>query len=161
MAFQAPQDSASAKAFLESAYRHYEHNGKGINIDSPAAKQFYHSSLLSLIKADAKAADGDIPALEGDPICSCQDWDGIWNLAIAIQMQGDDKAAATVSFSLSRQKTKTDLRALDISLAAEGGHWRIYDIVDNSDPKTPFALRAELIKDIEAHTHHTATKPRH
>jgi hypothetical protein len=30
----------------------------------------------------------------------------------------------------------------------ERGQWRIYDILDQSDPKAPFDLRKELEKDI-------------
>ncbi len=90
--------------------------------------------------------------LEGDPsACGCQDWAGIWDLKIEIgMMQDPNLALADVTFALSAPngRKKDDLRKLQFTLAPEHGQWRIYDIVDDSDPKAPFQLRKELEKDI-------------
>jgi len=45
-----------------------------------------------------------------------------------------------------------------MTLASEHGAWRIWDIVDNSDPKAPFALRDELKKEIAAYAQHSKPK---
>lgn len=101
--------------------------------------------------------------MDGDLICSCQDWDGIWDLKAAIQMQGDGRAAASVSFSLRDPKERSlqDLRFLVFTLSSEHGDWRIYDILDKSDPKFPFSLRSALEKDIAAHAHKGKSKSAH
>ena len=64
----------------------------------------------------------------------CQDWDGIWDLKIDIQMESPKRALATVSFALFAPKDRTDdsLSKLKITLVPEDGQWRIYNIVDES-----------------------------
>ena len=142
----AAQDAASAKTFLQSVYALYSKNGKGATLTS----RYYDSTLLRLVATDNKLNAGDIGVLEGDPVCGCQDWKGIWDLKIETQMQGPSHALADVSFALSAPKgrTKDDLRKLQITLVPERGQWRIYNILDESDPKTLFDLRGELEKDI-------------
>jgi hypothetical protein len=145
------QDAASVKSFIEAAYRHYNHGGSGIDLTGPQAGQFFDPSLIALARKDQKAALPDIGAVDADVLCACQDWNGIWDLKIAVRMEGEARAVAAVSFALREPKDRTseDLRALDITLAAAHGKWRIHDIVDHSDPKAPFALRAALEKDIQ------------
>jgi hypothetical protein len=143
----AAQDAASARTFLQSVYALYAKNGKGAALTS----RYYDSTLLRLVATDNKLNAGDIGVLEGDPVCGCQDWAGIWDLKIEIQMMQDPNLAlADVTFALSAPngRKKDDLRKLQFTLAPERGQWRIYDIVDDSDPKAPFQLRKELEKDI-------------
>ena len=80
------QDAVSAKAFLVNIYSHYSRGGKGVDFDGPRSALYFHSSLLALEKADVKANGPDsVPAMDADPICGCQDWEGIWNLAINVR----------------------------------------------------------------------------
>ncbi len=79
----AAQDAASARAFLQSAYRLYEKGGKGVDFAGPRAGQYFHSSLVALIRDDIKANGPDnVPVVDSDPVCECQDWEGIWDLKI-------------------------------------------------------------------------------
>jgi hypothetical protein len=158
IAFLAPaipspaQDAASARAFLQFAYKHYENGGKGVDFSGPRASLYFHSSLLALIRGDEKAnGPGSVGVLDGDPVCGCQDWDGIRDLKIEIRMESPARAQAAVFFALSAPKgrTKDDLRKLEITLAPEHGQWRIYNIVEQSDPAAPFDLRKELQSDLE------------
>lgn len=147
----APQDTDSAKRFVESLYRHYTNHGKGIDFSGPKALHYFSTSLNALMDADAKAVGpNEVGVLDGDPICSCQDWDGIWDLKIDVQMLGSDRANASVTFALFAPKAGADrdLRSLDVTLLRTGNQWRIDNILDKSDPKTPFDLRAELEKEI-------------
>jgi len=148
------QDADTAKTFLTSVYRHYEHEGLGINAYDPHAGQYFHSSLIALMLEDQKAASPEVGAIDGDPVCACQDWDGVWDLKIDVQVDGADKATANVSFALSapQDRPKDALRKMVITLAAENGEWRIYDIVDETDPTAPFALRKALQQDIVSHS---------
>lgn len=142
----AAQDAASAKTFLQSVYALYAKNGKGATLTG----RYYDSTLLRLVATDDKLNAGDIGVLEGDPVCGCQDWKGIWDLAIEVQMETPARILAHVTFALSAPKArrKDDLRKLEITLVPERGQWRIYNILDQSDPKAPFDLRKELEKDI-------------
>lgn len=146
------QDATSAKSFLVSVYQHYQHRAKGIDLDGPHAGLYFHSSLLALMRADDKANSGEVGVLDGDPVCGCQDWDGIWDLKIEVQLKNRGRAEALVSFALfgPKDRTSDSLRKLKITLVPERGSWRIYDIVDESKPDAPFDLRNELQRDIDS-----------
>jgi hypothetical protein len=149
------QDAASAKAFLTSIYQHYQNGDEdgsaGINFDGSQAALYYHSSLLALMRADVKANGPDnVPAIDFDPLCGCQDWDGIWDLKIDVHVETPQRALANVSFALAppRDRTNDALRKLIFTLVPEHGGWRIYDIRDESDPAMTFSLRKLLQDDL-------------
>jgi hypothetical protein len=145
------QDAAAAEAFLRNVYRHYQNGGEGIAFDGSRSSQYFYSSLLDMERADLKATGpGYAPAIDWDPICGCQDWDGIWNLDIEIRVKSPERIMANVSFALSdpRNKPTGATRRLQITLATEGGNWRIYDILDRSDPKFSSSVRQLLQKDL-------------
>lgn len=146
------QDAASAKAFLVSVY-HYYQNGyqeqhSGIDFDAPNANKYFHSSLLALERADVKANAGSIQAIDWDPICGCQDWNGIWNLKIEVHLDSPQRAIANVSFALFDPKDRPvdETNRLQITLVMEHGQWRIYDILDESI--TTFSVRKLLQDDL-------------
>ena len=141
------QDAESPKAFLRSVYARYYRNGPGVEIGGPHASRYFHSSLIALIREDSRAVDG-VGVLDGDPICGCQDWDGIFNLKIDVHELKPGRAEAFVSFGLFENAKPGDIRSLVITLAQEKGAWRIYDSLDRSDPGTPFDLRTALEKEI-------------
>jgi len=147
------QDAASAKAFLAAIYRQYEGGSEdgsaGINFDGAQGGLYYHSSLLALMRADVKANGPDnVPAIDFDPICGCQDWDGIWDLKIDVRVENPQRAQANLTFALSppKDRPKDALRKLVFTLVPEHGAWRIYDIRDESDPAMAFSVR-KLIED--------------
>ena len=150
------QDADTAKAFITSVYHHYANEGIGIDRYGPHANLYFHSSLIALMLEDQKAASPDVGAIDGDPVCACQDWDGIWDLKIDVHVDTPERATATVTFALSgpQDRPKDAFRKLSIALSAENGAWRIYDIRDETDPTAPFALRKALEQDILSHTHH-------
>lgn len=155
-AHSSAQDAASAKTFLTAVYHHYANEGIGIEAFGPHANLYYHSSLIALMLEDQKAASPDVGAIDGDPICACQEWDGVWDLKIDVSIDAPDRATATATFALSapQDRPKDSLRKLVFTLAAENGEWRIYDILDQTDPSAPYALRKALQQDIVSHTHH-------
>lgn len=147
------QDADSAKQFLASVYKHYANRGRGIDFTGLNARGVFDSSLIALLHADQKAVGpNEVGVLDGDPICSCQDWDGIWDLKIAVERESDGRAKAAISFALFAPKPGSDQdhRSLEMTLVPDVGKWRIWDILDKSDPKAPFDLRAELEKEIRA-----------
>ena len=146
------QDAASAKAFLQSIYSRYHKGGSGIDVSGPRAGRYLHSSLLALLREDRRLASGEVGVLDGDPLCGCQDWDGIFNLKIEVREPQADKAEAKVSFSLFRDAKREDLRSLAITLAQEKGAWRVWNVVDHSNAPAVFDLRKELEKEIRDHS---------
>jgi hypothetical protein len=145
------QDSASAKAFLVNVYSHYRNNSSGISFYGPHANLYFHSSLLALENTDVKETEpGYAPAIDWDPICGCQDWNGIWDLNIEIHMESPQQAEANVSFAVFDPKDRPgdQTSKLPITLARENGGWRIWDILDESDPKSTISLRKLLENDL-------------
>ena len=145
------QDAASAKAFLVDVYSHYDGGGPGIAFDGPQAGLYFHSSLLALERADVKATGpGYAPAIDSDPICGCQDWDGIWNLKIDVQLESPRRAIANVSFALFNPKDRPEEEPgkLQLTLVKESSGWRIWDILDESDPKFTSSVRKLLERDL-------------
>ena len=145
------QDAASAKAFLVNIYNHYEAGGKGIAFYGPNAGRYFHSSLLALEEADLKETGHDYaPAIDRDPICGCQDWDGIWDLRIEVHVESPQQAGANVSFAVFNPKDRAadETSKLQITLVKEHGEWRIYDILDKSNPKFNSSVRKLLGDDL-------------
>jgi hypothetical protein len=152
------QDAASAKAFLVNIYSHYSVGGKGIEFDGPQSSRYFDSSLMELEKADVKANGPDnVPAVDADPICGCQDWEGIWNLAIDVRMESPQRAIANVSFALFNPKDRPagEASKLQLTLVKEDGGWRIWDILDESDPKDKVAVRKLLEEDLASLRHNS------
>lgn len=155
------QDARSARAFLESAYRHYAKGGEGINQTGPEAPLYFHSSLIALMKADVKAVGTDIPiAADADLLCDCQDWDGIFDLKIDIQPDGLNRAWAKVSFALSDDKHRESDsgRRLRFRLATENGQWRIYDVFDGVGAEAQSGLRSKIQKELEFYARNSKGK---
>lgn len=140
------QEPVSARDFLTSVYRHYEKNGKGVSLTGKSGEDTFASSLRELALRDAEANGPDqVGVLDGDPVCACQDWEGIYNLSIDLEPVDASHSSAHVHFSLSQGK---DERNLDLDLVRERESWRIWNIVDRTDPKSVFDLRAALEKDL-------------
>jgi hypothetical protein len=146
------QDVDSVRRFIESTYRAYDRGGPGVDFTGTHAHRVFSSSLIDLVREDLKGiGDGEVGVLDYDPVCGCQDWDGIFNLKMKIRpLKGSDRVEASVSFAVMKKATARDYRFIILTLSRERGNWRIYDVVDRSDPETPFALRKELQKEINA-----------
>ncbi|MGD0786619.1 MAG: DUF3828 domain-containing protein [Terracidiphilus sp.] len=152
----AAQDEASAKALLTTIFGHYGKGGKGVDYKSG----YFHTSLVALVNADVKAAGTDVPsATDGDPVCDCQEWDGIWISKMDVKMETPQRAQAVVSFAIyaPKNRPKDDSRTIQLTLVPERGRWRIYDIVylsePHSDPDEPKSLRQQIQKDIDFYAH--------
>ena len=134
------QDAASAQAFVAGLYNAYRHH-PGPDYLGPEAKAVFSARLLGLIRRDAALAKGEVGALDGDPICDCQDASGLWleklttvNHAIAGQPIG--KLIATV-----RLRGPDGSRTLRLDLVAVDGRWRVDDVHTHDTPSLAAYLR--------------------
>jgi uncharacterized protein DUF3828 len=152
------QDAASAKILMENVYRHYQNGGDGIEFRDTRASLYFHSSLLALEKADIKANSPDIQAIDWDPICGCQDWAGIWDLKIDITLETPQRAIARATFWVNPPSDQVEgsQKKIEFTLIPERGEWRIYDILDKSDPKSTFSVRKLLENDLASLRSHPA-----
>jgi hypothetical protein len=117
---------ASAQGFVEGVYRAYCDDCKGPDFASP---RLLSPRLLALVRRDRRLTPpGDVGALDGDPICDCQDW-MIRGVRVDIRAAGANRAVAAVRF---RNTGRTISVTLDL-LATRGG-WRIDNIHSKSIP---------------------------
>ena len=147
------QDAASAKSFLNSIFKLYQNHGNG----TAYSPRYLHSSLLSLIHADLKAAKAasEVPwPLDADIVCDCQEWEGIWVHTIEVKLEKPDRALAIVTFDFEApgNRSKDDLRKMQYTLVPARGQWRIYDVEDLTrtvESDQPRSLRKQILDDIK------------
>jgi hypothetical protein len=127
----APQSLDEAKAFLARLYAGYRPNAYSDYLAPAKARTIFAPRLLDLMKRDTVAADaaGEVGALDGDPICGCQEPDGLKVQSLTVSAAGIGKARAEVVFSLYE-----DVRHLTFDLEDLGQGWRIADVHSADTP---------------------------
>jgi hypothetical protein len=123
------QSLADADAFVRKLYRAYEHNGEPDYL-GPQARRVFSPRLLGLIRRDERLTPkGDVPELDGDPICDCQDPGGMNRLQVQLSGAGPGRAQARVRFRLD-----TEPRDLTLDLVAVRGRWLVDDVHSKDTP---------------------------
>ena len=92
---------------------------------SPGRDPLYSRTLNALIGVDFRAAKGEVPYLNYDPVCACQDADGFALVALKMTPDGDKASTAEVTFTNHGETHQQTLK-----LVREGPMWRIADIID-------------------------------
>lgn len=94
---------------------------------SPGRDPLYSRTLNALIGVDFRDAQSrdEVPYLNYDPVCACQDADGFALTALKMTPDGDKAATAEVTFTNHGQTHQQTLK-----LVREGPMWRIADIID-------------------------------
>jgi len=116
------QDLGAAKAFVTGLYAAY---GKppGPDYLGRQAKAVFSPALLGLMARDAaRTPKGEVGALDGDPICNCQDHE-ITGVSVVVTETGSGRATAIVGF---RNFGRAESVGLDL-VWAQGG-WRVDDV---------------------------------
>src|SRR5690348_3240436 len=69
----ADADAASARVFVEQLYKAYD--GRGPDYLGRQRDRVFSPRMIALLERDAQLTPkGDVGALDGDPICDCQDF---------------------------------------------------------------------------------------
>lgn len=141
-------DATDAKGFLAGLFATYRDNTK-----PPAGSQHvYDSKLQALMDEDVRLAHGEVPALDFDPLCQCQDYQ---KLVAQLTVRSASPKAATIQAALRDLGMPGDKpRDAVFDLVKEDGAWRIHDI-HAGDPKS---LRAFLIEQNAERKHPTKRK---
>jgi hypothetical protein len=140
-------DAADVKTFLEGLYAKY------VNGPTPAdnsfdpmgkdAKRVFDQSMVALLAKDAKVNGPDeVGFIDGDWLCSCQDYDKIIS-TVTVQSATATTAKAIVDF-----KVFGDAHRNAFDLVKENGAWRVHDMQDVSIKPPQPTLRAGLEADI-------------
>jgi hypothetical protein len=118
-----PKDSAkieSPEAFVRSIYSRYQ--SKMPDYNSKDAEAVFSPSLLQLIRKNG--TPGFIGHLDVDPVCSCNEIDGLTVDRIAVSQLDKDHSTATVSLSFGNAVSQT----VRLRLISVNGNWRVDDI---------------------------------
>ena len=129
------QNLAQAQDFVAGLYAAY--HGDGPDYLGRQAKTVFSPRLLALIRRDvARTRKGDAPSLDGDPICDCQDFEGLKLTDLKVAGAGPDHAVAAVRF-----RSAGETRTLRLDLVAVGGAWRVDDVHSADTPSLAAFLR--------------------
>lgn len=128
----AQPEAQTPREFVESLYAAYADSDF-----SPFKEpnRIFTSRLVAALDEDLKLADGEVGYLDGDPICQCQDAEGLRATVVSVSQAGSDAAVVSVSIGLFGYEP----RPATLSLVRTAAGWRIDDV---SSPDEPSLLRA-------------------
>ena len=108
----------------------------------------FDPSLAGLIDEDTRLAGGEVGALDGDPLCDCQDDSGdTFTVGVA---RADGPNGAVVEVVRHDHNVKPPaLETIKIVLRRASGVWRIHDV---GSPDMP-SLRAYLTEENRKRRH--------
>ena len=109
----------------------------------PAAGQdpIYSRMLNATLGADVRVAKGEVPTVNYDILCGCQDQGAFTLDSLAVTKTGVNDAIAAVAFTNAGQTTHQTL-----NLVREGINWKVDDVIDAEGK----SLKDATIKVIEA-----------
>ncbi len=127
-------------AFLHHLYAPYLKGGTRVSPTGQAAPSIFDTRLTGLIRRDQQAAEGEVGALDQDPVCDCQDFDRLKALRVQLQPVSPGRSRALVSF-----QNGTAHVVLTYTLVMEPGGWRVADIGSPDMPSlVAFLQKAEI-----------------
>jgi hypothetical protein len=118
----AAQDLGVAKSFVTTLYAAYA-KPPGPDYLGRQAKDTFSPALLELMRREAaRTPKGEVGALDGDPICNCQDYE-ITGVSVAVTATGPDRATAVVGF-----RNFGEAQSVGLDLVWAQGRWRVDDV---------------------------------
>jgi len=90
----------------------------------PGQDPIYDRMLNAMIGADFAQAAGEVPTLNYDPICDCQDVEAFTLDSVAVTQAGQQAAEAAVVFT-----NAGETKRLTLKLVKEGPMWRVSDVL--------------------------------
>lgn len=127
--------------FVQALYAQYVNGGPQGETPAPGQDPIFSRMMNATIGADFRVANGEVPSLNYDLICACQD-QGVFTLDnVAVGQSDANTATAAVVFTNAGETTGQTLK-----LVREGPNWKVDDIVRSDGT----SVREETIKVIEA-----------
>jgi Protein of unknown function (DUF3828) len=137
-------DLASARAFVAWIYSHYPtatHRPVFDALGVANKRVIFAPSLIALFDEDTRLAHGEVGALDGDPLCDCQDDGGMVFKIASVRPVDPAHASAVVVRSYPDSKVP-EIEAITLDLTLAKGRWRVFDVRSKDTP----SLRAMLIQ---------------
>jgi hypothetical protein len=118
----------AAKAFTTALYSAYATGSPDYVGANP--ERTFSPELLALIRKDqANTPAGEVGILDGDPICDCQDAEGLKLTDVKVVEAGKGAARADVVLAFP-----SETRSISLDLVAVGGEWRVGDVHTEQTP---------------------------
>ncbi|MDP3404502.1 MAG: DUF3828 domain-containing protein [Brevundimonas sp.] len=111
--------------FVRAIYDQFTNGGPRGEPLAPGQDPIFSRIMNALIGADFRAANGEVPTLNYNPFCTCQDQGEFVVTALAVAQADANAADASVAFTNAGQAKRMELK-----LVREGGNWKVDDIVD-------------------------------
>jgi hypothetical protein len=92
--------------------------------------RYFAPRLIAAIREDSRLAHGEVGYVDGDPICECQDPDGLHAKITRVTLQDASKANADVILEF----TDSTARRVRFSLLRATAGWRIADVSSGDEP---------------------------
>lgn len=121
LAAAAAQPADTPRLFVTQTYARYRHDGFN-PLAHPAL--YFTPTLAAAIAKDASG--GEVGALDGDPLCDCQDYGRLSARIVSLSQPDPRSASARVRVTLGPR----DSRNLRLSLVRTTAGWRVGDVVD-------------------------------
>lgn len=115
------------EAFVRSIYAQYVNGGPQGAPPAPGQDPMFSRTMNALIGTDFRAANGEVPTLNYDPFCACQDQGDFVVTATAVAQTDPNNAEADVSFT-----NMGEAKNLKLKLVREGPNWKVDDIIDGT-----------------------------
>lgn len=133
--------SEGPEAFVRALYAQYVAGGPKGETPAPGREPLFSRTLNATIGADVRIANGEVPSLNYDLICACQD-QGVFTLDNVVVGQTDpNTATAAVVFTNAGETTSQTL-----NLVREGVNWKVDDVIGSEGA----SVKQDTIKLIEA-----------
>ena len=117
--------AASPRAFVEDLYGQYRKDENFSPFTHPG--KWFDPELLAAIKEnDALTPEGEVGAIDGDPLCSCQDASGMLARVAGIEQ----KTPTTATARIDLWPDTPDQRGLELALVLVNGQWRVHDAIE-------------------------------
>jgi Protein of unknown function (DUF3828) len=134
------QSLPAAQTFVTGLYSAYQRE-PGADYLGREIRQVFTPDLIALIHREAAGVPkGDVGALDGDPICDCQDW-RISDVRVTVSTPKPGAAEAEVRFQNAGQPQRVRL-----DLVAVQGRWRVADVHTPDMPSLTKLLRDSIVQ---------------
>ncbi|HEX8660567.1 MAG TPA: DUF3828 domain-containing protein [Brevundimonas sp.] len=111
--------------FVRALYGQYINGGPQGEPPAPGRDPLYDRMLNAMIGEDFRKAGGEVPTLNYDPICGCQDSGNFTLESVTVIPGADDRKAdvAVVFTNMGETKRQT------LKLVKEGRMWKVSDVL--------------------------------
>lgn len=127
------------EAFVRALYAAHA-SGARMGEPPPLGRDpIYDRMLNAMIGEDFRKAAGEAPTLNHDPICDCQDSEGLTLDSVTVTQTGPAAAEAAVVFTNMGESKRQTLK-----LVKEGPMWRVADVLVPGRPALTEQLMAAI-----------------